>query len=407
MLGQAAEAFLFLGAAILAGFLGHAVFRRFRVSDILVLLAVGFVLGPALGLLDPSWLRPAMPVLAPLGLVIILFEGGLGLRWEEMRRHGWGAVGFSLLSWTATVAVVTLVAMRTLALPLPLALLLGAAVGATGIVAVIPILAQVKAPPKARVWLTVETGLGDLLSAVAITGLSSLYLFGGGPDVFAIDFSVRFLLGGAVGFLAGIVFGRVLHHLRDRGHAYPVVLGGLLVAYALTETLGGSGFLAALVFGVVVGNAHLLMQEGGVPALSTLSDSSRQHQGEIIFLLRSVYFVYLGMSVAGALASWGAFLVMLALTGAMVATRIGVVTLTHRGDMGTRLLLMGMMPRAMAAAVLASIPAAMGVPGSEGLLAATLLVIVGCDVATTLGLYVYEKRRLPDVPAAALPAGAP
>jgi hypothetical protein len=99
------------------------------------------------------------------------------------------------------------------------------------------------------------------------------------------------------------------------------------------------------------------------------------------------------MSVGGALASPTAGLALLALTGALVLTRILVVAVCHRGDRGTRILLSGMMPRAMAAAVLASIPAAMGVPGSEGLLAATLLVIIGSDIATTIGLFAYERGR--------------
>jgi len=62
-----------------------------------------------------------------------------------------------------------------------------------------------------------------------------------------------------------------------------------------------------------------------------------------------------------------------------------------------------MMPRAMAAAVTASIPVAMGVPGSEGFVALTLLVIVGADIATTAALFLYERGHRP---AAVDPVGA-
>ncbi|HUR69827.1 MAG TPA: cation:proton antiporter [Candidatus Thermoplasmatota archaeon] len=394
MLGPAAEAFLLIGAAILAGLLGHAVFRRARVSDILVLLAIGFLLGPAFHLLDPSWLKPAMPILAPIGLVIILFEGGLGLRWDDLKTHGGGAVAFSVLSWGAGAIALWFAGVRVLGLAPHLALLFAVAVCATGIVAVIPILAQIRAPTKARVWLTIETGLGDLLSAVAVTGLAALYLTGGSPLRFGLDFGLRFLLGAAIGFLAGLAVARALHHMRQRANAYPLTLGGLLLAYAATEALGGSGFLSALIFGVVVGNAGALMKQGGVPALASISDDSRQHQGELIFLLRSIYFVYLGMSVGGALVSWAGALTALLLAAALLAARMLVVTATHHGDGQTRLLLTGMYPRGMATAVLASIPAAMGVPGSETFLASALVLIVGCDVATTIGIFLYERRRV-------------
>lgn len=395
MLGPAVGAFVVLGVSVVGGYLGQAIFKRFRVSDILVLLFLGFTLGPLLGILDASWLKPAMPVLAPLGLVIILFEGGLELRWEDLRRHGAGALAFTTLSWGLTVGAMTVALHFLLGLAWPLAGLLACAVGATGIVAVIPILAQIKAPAKARVWLTVETGVGDLLSAVGVVSLSTLYLLGGSGFTFGGMLLAKFALGGAVGILMGLAWARILHHVREGAHAYGMTLGGLLLSYAVCEALGGSGYLCALVFGLVVGNAHVIMARGGVPALASLSERSRHQQSEVIFLLRSVYFVFLGMSVGVGILSAASALAILVLTATLVAARLVAVGIAHRvrtpEDRATRLLLAGMMPRAMAAAVTASIPMAMGVPGAEGFLAATLLVIVGGDIATTLALYVYER----------------
>lgn len=390
--GVAAEAFLLLGASILAGFLGRVAFRRFRVSDVIVLLAVGFLLGPVLGLMDGAWLTPAMPILAPLGLVIILFEGGLELRWQEVRRHGPGAIVFSLVSWGAAVAAIWLVSVRMLDLAPMHALLFATAVGATGIVAVIPILAQVRASPKARVWLTTETGLGDLLSAVAVVGLASMMLTGGGAIEFGLDFGARVLLGGAIGILGGLAWSRALFHVPERSYAYALTLGALLVAYAATEALGGSGYLSALVFGLVVGNAGALVKEGGVPALASLSERAREHQGEIIFLLRSVYFVYLGMALGRGILTPASAWAMLSLVGAIAAVRVLVVMLLHRGDRDTRLLLTAMMPRGMATMVLAATPAAMGVPGTEALIPLALVLVVGADIATSIGLYPCERR---------------
>ena len=393
MAGMAVEAFLLLGVSILAGFLGRIAFRRLRISDILVLLFAGFLLGPVFGLMDGAWLAPGLPVLAPLGLVIILFEGGLELRWDEVRTHGKGALLFSVASWAATSAALWLVCTAVLGLDPWLAFLFATAVGATGIVAVIPILAQVAAPAKARVWLTAETGIGDLLSAVAVTGLATLMLTGGGAVEFGADLGAKVLLGGAVGFLGGLAWARALFHAPPKMHVYALTLGALLVAYALTEALGGSGYLAALVFGFVVGNARPLTRVGGVPGLASLSDESRHHQGEVIFLLRSLYFVYLGMSVGRGFLSAENGWIMLALVGAIAATRVLLVAFLHRHGDETGTLLAGMMPRGMATMVLAATPMAMGVPGSEILVPLALLVVVGADVATTIGLFVFERRR--------------
>lgn len=393
---SAGEAFAFLGVAILAGMVGKWAFQRFRVSDILVLLIFGFLLGPLLGLLDASWLTPAMPILAPLGLVIILFEGGLELRWEEIRKYGGGALLFSGLSWATGAVALFVVAWLVLGLSIPLAALFAVAVCATGIVAVIPMLAQVRAPAKPRVWLTAETSLGDLLSVVAVTGLAGLLLHGGNGWSFGSSLAAEVLLGGAMGFLGGVAWSRALFHVgsRSRAHAYALTLGALLLAYAGTEALGGSGYLSALVFGLVVGNAPALMRDGGLPALASLGERSREHQAELIFLLRSVYFVYLGLSLDRSIVSAASGYAMLAMVAAVLVARVLTVRLAHRGnDVDTRRLLTGMMPRGMATMVLAATPAAMGVPGSEALIPLALLLVVGADIATTLGVWRYERRR--------------
>lgn len=205
------------------------------------------------------------------------------------------------------------------------------------------------------------------------------------------------------------MWARGLFHIRERGHAYALTLGALLVTYAASEALGGSGYLAALVFGLVVGNAGALMREGGVPALANLAERSRHQQTEIIFLLRSLYFVFLGLSVSRSIFTPTTAWMMLALTGALFAARILVVGALYRGPRAERILVTGMMPRAMAVMVLAATPFAMGVPGSEALIPLALLVVVGSDIATTVGLYVYERRRprAQDADAAPLPMGAP
>lgn len=404
--------FLLLGGSILAGWAGQQLFRRYRVSDILFLLAVGFVAGPLLGLVDRAVLAPAIPFLGPLGLAIILFEGGLELRWDELRRHAGLAVGLTLVTWTATAGALAAAAHFALGLAWPLALLFAVAVAATGIVAVIPILAQVKAPAKARVVLTVETSLGDLLSAVAVTTLASIYVLGGTPWTGAGFFAAQVAVGAAIGTLAGVVWARALHRLEGTRHGYALTLAALLLAVAAAQVLGGSIYLAAVVFGVFLGNAPALMSLGRLSRLAPPTPLTRFQQGEVIFILRSLYFVFLGLSLTRQVFSPPFLVAAAILTGAMVLARVVSVALVHRvrtrEDADNRLLIVGLMPRAMAAAVLATIPAAMGVPGTEGFLGYTFLVIVGADLFTTACLFTYEKRReAADAGAAGERAAAP
>jgi cell volume regulation protein A len=74
----AAQILGFLGILFIIGFVGDYLFRKIHFPDILVLLALGYVVGPVLHIVDPAWAAPATPIIASLALVIILFNGGLG-----------------------------------------------------------------------------------------------------------------------------------------------------------------------------------------------------------------------------------------------------------------------------------------------------------------------------------------
>lgn len=395
--GGTLSLFLLVGGSLLAGYAGHRLFLRWKVSDVLLLLGVGVLAGPIFGILDPGLLAPALPFLAPLALAVVLFEGGLDLAWDDVRRHAGRALALSLAAWVFTSLAVAAVAHLALGLTLPLSLLFGVAVSATGMLVVIPLLSQIKAPADARVMLTVETSLGDLLSAVVVTAVSGMIVLGAAPWAGGLLFGTELLVGAAVGLLAGLAWARVLHHLRPEGHAWALTLAALLLAYAGAEFLGGSGFLAALVFGLFLGNAPALVRHGGLARLAPPAPVVRLHQSEAIFLLRSLYFVYLGSAIDLGILAPRYLLVGVLLAVAFVAARAAAVLLVHRPvdaeGRATRLLLVAMMPRGLATAVIASIPMAMGVTGSETFLTYTFLVIVVADLATSAGLVLYQKAR--------------
>lgn len=395
--GEAVGLFVVLGGSLLAGYVGHLLFRRHRISDIVFLLGVGVAAGPVLGLVDAAPLAPAFRVLAPLGLVVVLFEGGLELQWHEIRGRAGRAVGTTLAVWLATALAVGVTAHLVIGFSPVLSALFAVVVCATGILAVIPLLAQMRAPPDARVLLTVETGLGDLLSAVATTAIASALVLGASPWHGVGLFTAKFLVGASVGLLAGIATARVLHAIDAQRHGYPVVLACVLLAYAAAEQIGGSGYLMALAFGLFMGNAKPLMEFGGLRALAPPAQTMRLHQSEVIFILRSVYFVFLGLSIDPAVLSWPYAAAGVLLTLALVGARVAAVLLTVPGrtpaERDARGLVLGMMPRGLAAAVLATLPAAMGVPGTEAFVSYAFLVIVGADVATTAALFIHERRR--------------
>jgi cell volume regulation protein A len=392
--------FALVGGALAAGYVGHLLFQRTRLSDVSFLLLVGLALGPLFHLVDTGPLAAAMPFLSPLALVIVLFEGGLELAWADIKQHAPVALRMGLLVWALTGSAAGLAAWLTLGLSPGLALLFGFAVAATGMLVVVPLLAQLQAPSDARVILTVETSLGDLLSAVVVTTAAAMIVAGGTLAQGAGLLAVRFAVDGSVGLLAGIAWARALHWLKPARYAYAFTLAALLLTYAIGVRLGGSGYLAALVFGLFLGNARTLVKLGGIRDLAPLPHEQRGLGSELIFLLRSVYFVFLGMSVPRSLLTPHYALAALALVAALLVARaIGVWATARRSP--SRGLLLAMMPRGLATAVIASLPAAMGVPGTAAFPAYVFLVIVGADLATSAMLVPITRRAARQAEAAA------
>lgn len=394
--GDATGILLLLGAGIAAGYLGHWLFRRYHVSDILPILLVGFVLGPLTGILDVAAFRPALGILGPLALSIVLFQAGLDLELKELRRAWAPALGFTLLTWSASAAGVTLVAYHLLGLDLILATLFGVAVAATGIMGVVPLLERIGAPPRVRILLTLETSLGELLSAIGTASLAAMVLYqesawSGGANLLS-----QLTIGAAVGILAGFAWARALHALDGDRHAFPLTLATLAVSYAAATALGGSGFVAALAIGIIVGNARLLTRIGELPDMAPTPAFAKLQQSEAIFILRSTFLLYLGAAIPLAALTPRAALGGLALLGVLVAGRLLATRLSlgpARSMPHSERILVGLtMPRGLATATIASIPLAMGVPGAEGFVFLTVLVIIGADLATTLGLQLHARE---------------
>ena len=408
---EVATMFLVLGAAMLVGYVGNLLFRRYRFSDILLLLGVGLLAGPALGLLDPGALEPLFSVLAPFGLMLVLFDGGMGLAWHDLRRVGPRAIAATLGTWTVTAATLAVLSHYVLGFEPRLALLLGTALAGPGVTTLLPLLPQIGLPRDQQAFVTIEMTLGSLLNAVTTAAVAAVLVAGstavGGLGIVG----TRFLVGAAVGLLGGLVWSRLLHHLKSEGHVFAATLGVLLALYVYTEQVGGGGFLMALTFGLVVGNAGALEKEGGLRALRSLDPETRRHSSELIFIFRSLYFVYLGMAVAEKVTSPRYALGALALVAAMLLVRwLAAAAMRGKGpasEPAMTTLYVTLIPRGLSTAIVASVPISMGVPDAEQFLPYVFFVIVAANVVAMGGLWAYERARVRAPRAEPLPDAVP
>jgi cell volume regulation protein A len=250
---------LFAGAAVmLAAILAVRLSARAGLPSLLFYLGLGVLLGEAvIGVrFDDAELAHALGFAA---LALILAEGGLTTRWEEVRPSmGLGAL-LATLGVTVSVACVAVPAHYVLGLEWELAILLGAVTSPTDAAAVFSVLRHVPLRPSTRGVLEAESGLNDapIVTLVTLVSVGS-----------AADSSWPFLVGQvAVEVVGGVVFGLAVGWVGSRLMArvalpspglYPLAVISLaLFAYGGAALLHLSGFAAVYIAALVLGNAEL------------------------------------------------------------------------------------------------------------------------------------------------------
>jgi cell volume regulation protein A len=198
---------------------------------------------------------------------MILFDGGLGTPMAAVRQVWQPALVLAVPGVLLTALVTGLAAAWILDLPFLEGLLLGSIVGSTDAAAVFAVLRAggVSLQKRLQSMLELESGSNDPMAIFLtvgcielITGETSLGF--GLLRLFASQMGVGAIVGISMGFVAVRVINRIK---LDSAGFYPVLVTGFgLLTFGLTVVLGGSGFLAVYLAGIVIGNSQLVFQRG-------------------------------------------------------------------------------------------------------------------------------------------------
>ncbi len=258
------EPVLFAAAALtVTAVLASKVAARLGVPALLLFLALGMVVGtdgPGGVEFDDAATAQAVGVVA---LALILFDGGLGTRWESVRPVlGPGGV-LATVGVVVTAGTTGAVASWVLDLPAEVGLLLGAIVSSTDAAAVFSVLRSRRAGLRGDIQptLELESGANDPMAVFLTIGLVELVTESAASWTgLLLVFVAQAGIGVVAGSAAGVVARTALNRL-DLGSdgLYPVLtLAVALSTYAGTAMLGGSGFLAVYLCGLWLGNHDVI-----------------------------------------------------------------------------------------------------------------------------------------------------
>jgi potassium/hydrogen antiporter len=228
---------------------------RFRAPSALLFLGLGMVAGDdVLGLISFDD-EAAVQNFGVVALIVILFEGGLTTKPTDLRRAGGPGGLLATLGVLVTAAVTGGGAWWLLDIRPMTAALLGAVVASTDAAAVFSTLRTVRLPPRLAAILKVESGANDPFAVVLTLGLLEVALASPSVASLTVFAVLQPVLGAVLGGVVGLIAVRTLRAVRlPADGLYPVLAFAFAgVSYGTAAAVGGSGFLAVYVTGLLVG----------------------------------------------------------------------------------------------------------------------------------------------------------
>lgn len=395
----AAVAALFVVLGLLSGFM-----RRTALAAPMLALAAGVLLGPVGGVLPTSLDEGGVLLLAELTLALVLFVDATRVDLRLARRNGQVPARMLVLGLPLVIGLGTLAGVAVLGLTAPMAFVLACLLAPTDAALAQPVLTDERVPLRVRQALNVESGLNDglvvpvLAVALVVVGADAGGATGG-AELLATALRMvgwGLLVGAAVGGSVGGLL-RVMGWRELQPAARQVGTAALpLLAFATAGLVGGNGFVAAfvtgLVFGALVEDAHELVEFG-------------EDTGELLALLT---FLVLGAVFIGpAAATFGLPVVLYALLS-LTVVRMAPIGLSLLG-LGLRRDTVAMLgwfgPRGLATVVFAlevlELTRSGHLPGGDALFGIAALVVVasvvlhGLSARPLAGAYAVRLGRVP------------
>lgn len=396
IIGQvlSAPVLLLAGAIIIfLGVAGESFFKKTGIPDIAFLMILGVIIGPVLGIIPTNVVIKIVPYFAAIALILIMFDGGLNLDIRDVIKTAHYAVLLSIAGFITSVISVALVATYGLGWGLIESILLGTIVGGSSSIIVFGLVRRLPISDQTKSMLSLESAITDILVTIIAFVLIEMLISGIlDPKLAAISFGKSVAVGLVLGFGIGIPWAYLTTRFQNAQHSYMLTIGILFVIFFVEKSLGGTGALAPLIFGLMLGNKQLISRylKFKVPEIS--SDDPTHNQ--LTFLVRSFFFVFVGL-----LATIGRLeFIFFGIIGAVLIylTRIGIVkiSLRNRFSKFDNKVTVAMIPRGLAAAVVATIPLTMGLQNAEFYPQIVFVIILGSVIITTVAL-TKAKAHMP------------
>jgi cell volume regulation protein A len=285
--------YILFGASLLLllSILASKVASIIRVPALIIFILVGMVAGsegPGGIEFDDAWVAQLLGVIA---LAFIIFSGGLHSSWKSVSPVLWTGVSLSTIGVFLTAILVGLFVHYLLDFSILMALLLGAIVSSTDAAAVFSVMSSsgTKLKGSLKDLLEFESASNDPMAVILTLGFIHLIT---NPEAsiwsMVLLLIQQMVLGIVIGFIMGKAIVFTVNRLRLNFEGlYPVLTLALVIfTYGLTASIGGSGFLAVYIAGLILGGSDFIHKQS----------LTRFHDG-LAWLMQITMFLILGLLV--------------------------------------------------------------------------------------------------------------
>jgi len=385
-------------------FLAHfftALFERTRVPDVFMLMILGIVLGPVTGLVCPADFGKFGNVATTIALIVILFEGGINLNIRQLKDSLDETAYVALSSFALTMVLVGLGSWFFFGLEPIVAIMLGAIVGGTSSAVVLPIISKLKLTDLAHMVLFLESAITDVMCIVVAMSLMQAYSSGSVKTGTILgDIIASLLLAAIIGVAGGWVWATLLRRIKKFPNTAMTTLAYIFLLYGISEFLGYSGAISALAFGITLANLKNVPVEQiqrytrfSMRTSEQISDYERTFFEELVFFLKIFFFIYLGLSIKFGrldIIAIGFLVTILIFLGRSLVVRFAMPKRITRNDSEFMAILV---PKGLAAAVLASIPLQKGIAGGEIVQDSAYMIVLFSIVFSAALVALMERKQ--------------
>lgn len=388
-------AIVFLGSLIFFSHLFSSLFDKTKIPNVLLLMLIGIIVGPIGQWVTPGHFGQVGKIFTTITLIVILFESGINLKFKDIGKAFGSAFVITLINFIISVSIAVLVITALTNLGFVAALFVGTIIGGTSSAVVIPMIRQLRLKERSDTILSLESALSDVLCL--IVGLAVLGGMERGKELefseILIQILESFLIALLIGILSGFVWSAILKIFREMKNSMFTSMAAVFVIYGLVEKLGYNGGIAALAFGIMLGNSGIINETRLFKKIFTfrtvsLSKTEKDFFSEFVFILQTYFFVYIGISIQ--FGNPWMYIVGLIIVAAIILSRpLSLKILSKKKFDNKDLAIMAIMtPKGLIPAVLASIPIQVGLQYGAEIqdlgFAVVLFSIVICSILVIL-----------------------